>query len=208
MESIQQQLSFLSPSLIEELLAHATICDFPKETQILRDEQYVKVLPIVLEGLVKVFSKFEEKELLLYYIQPKQSCVMSFSAALKNTPSKVFAITEEDSKILLIPVDKLPHWLKEFPDLNTLFYNQYDLRYSDLLDTIQHILIDKMDKRLFEYLKNKLLLTNNVSLKITHSQIANELGTAREVISRVLKKLESEKKIEQTANGIILHSGD
>lgn len=208
MENIQQQLSFLSPSLIKELLAHATICNFPKETQILRDEQYVKVLPIVLEGLVKVFSKFEEKELLLYYIQPKQSCVMSFSAALKNTPSKVFAITEEDSKILLIPVDKLPHWLKEFPDLNTLFYNQYDLRYSDLLDTIQHILIDKMDKRLFEYLKNKLLLTNNVSLKITHSQIANELGTAREVISRVLKKLESEKKIEQTANGIILHSGD
>ena len=208
MQTIQQQLSFLSTSLIEELLKHSTINDFPKGTQILRDEQYVKVLPIVLNGLVKVFSKFEEKELLLYYIEPNQSCVMSFSAALKNTPSKVFAITEEDSKILLIPVDKLPKWLREFPDLNTLFYSQYDLRYSDLLDTIQHILVDKMDKRLFDYLKNKSKLTNNKSIKLTHGQIANELGTAREVISRVLKKLESENKIQQTANGIILHAGD
>ena len=111
MEIIKQQLSFLNSSLIEELLKHSTISDFPKGTQILRDEQYVKILPIVLNGLVKVFSKFDEKELLLYYIQPKQSCVMSFSAALKNAPSKVFAITEEDSKILLIPTDKLPKWL-------------------------------------------------------------------------------------------------
>ena len=208
MKIIKQQLSFLSTSLIEELIKHSTIADFPKGTQILRDEQYVQVLPIVLNGLVKVFSKFEEKELLLYYIQPKQSCVMSFSAALKNAPSKVFAITEEDSKILLIPTDKLPKWLIEFPDLNTLFYNQYDLRYSDLLDTIQHILIDKMDKRLFEYLKNKAMLTNNSSIKLTHGQIANELGTAREVVSRVLKKLESEKKVIQTSNGIIILSGD
>ena len=208
MKAIKQQLSFLSPSLIEELLKFSSIKDFPRGTQILRDEQYVKVLPIVLNGLVKVFSKFEEKELLLYYIQPKQSCVMSFSAALKNAPSKVFAITEEDSKILLILTDKLPKWLIEFPDLNTLFYNQYDLRYSDLLDTIQHILIDKMDKRLFEYLKNKAMLTNNSSIKLTHGQIANELGTAREVVSRVLKKLESEKKVTQTSNGIIVLSGD
>ena len=208
MEIIKQQLSFLNSSLVQELLEHSTISDFPKGTQILRDEQYVKVLPIVLNGLVKVFSKFEEKELLLYYIQPKQSCVMSFSAALKNTPSKVFAITEEDSNILLIPTDKLPKWLIEFPDLNTLFYNQYDLRYSDLLDTIQHILIDKMDKRLFEYLKHKAVLTNNKSIKLTHGQIANELGTAREVISRVLKKLERENKVKQDTSGIIILSGD
>jgi len=179
-----------------------TVKDFPKDTEILRDEQYVKVLPIVINGLIKVFSKFDEKELLLYYIQPEQSCVMSFSAALKNTPSKVFAITEEDSKILLIPVKNLPKWLGEYPELNELFYNQYDLRYSELLDTIHHLLIDKMDKRLFEYLKHKSELMNYESIKLTHGQIANELGTAREVISRVMKKLENEEKITQNSDGI------
>ena len=65
-----------------------------------------------------------------------------------------------------------------------------------------------MDKRLFEYLKNKALLTNNSSIKLTHGQIANELGTAREVVSRVLKKLEIKKKVTQTSNGIIILSGD
>jgi len=202
MKETREQLAFLGPKLIEELLKYSTVKDFPKDTEILRDEQYVKVLPIVINGLIKVFSKFDEKELLLYYIQPEQSCVMSFSAALKNTPSKVFAITEEDSKILLIPVKNLPKWLGEYPELNELFYNQYDLRYSELLDTIHHLLIDKMDKRLFEYLKHKSELMNYESIKLTHGQIANELGTAREVISRVMKKLENEEKITQNSDGI------
>ncbi|MEO9891867.1 hypothetical protein [Aurantibacter sp.] len=118
METIREQLSFFSKELIDEILKHSSIQDFPKNTQILKEEQYVKVLPIVINGLVKVFSKFKEKELLLYYLEPKQSCVMSFSAALKNMPSKVCASTEEDSKILLIPTNKLPNWPKEFPDLN------------------------------------------------------------------------------------------
>jgi len=202
MEIVRQKLSFLSKQLIDELLKHASVEDFPKDTRILRSDQYIKVLPVVISGLVKVFSKFEDKELLLYYIEPTQSCVMSFSAALKNTPSKVYASTEEDSKILLIPIDKLPLWLREYPDLNHLFYSQYDLRYSELLETIQHILIDKMDKRLYEYLKQKTALTDHKAIRLTHGQIANELGTAREVISRVMKKLENEGKVVQGASGI------
>lgn len=202
METVKQQLSFLSPQLVNELLANSTVSDFPKGTQLIRDEQYIKVLPIVVTGLVKVFSKFNEKELLLYYIQPKQSCVMSFSASLKNTPSKIFAITEEDSRILLIPVQNLPKWLKEYSELSELFYSQYDLRYTELLDTIQHVLVDKMDKRLYEYLKHKNELTNYKIIKLTHAQIANELGTAREVISRVMKKLENEGKVTQSTDGI------
>lgn len=202
METIRHFLSFLSPQLVDELLSNSTIKDIPKGTQIIREEQYIKVIPIIISGLVKVFSKFDEKELLLYYIQPQQSCIMSFSASLKNTPSKIFAITEEDSKILLIPVESLPKWLKEYTELNDLFYNQYDLRYTDLLDTIQHVLVDKMDKRLYEHLIRKAKLKHNSVIKITHGQIANELGTAREVISRVIKKLENEGKISQNTDGI------
>ena len=195
-------LSFLKPDLVDKILKESTIKEFEKGTEILREAQYVKVLPIVIEGLVKVYSRFDDKELLLYYIEPAQSCVMTFYAALKNTPSKVFATTEENSKIILIPVQLLPNWLKEYPRFNELFYNQFNLRYSELLDTIGHLLLDKMDKRLYDHLKKKLHLTQGDSIKMSHSQIANELGTAREVITRVLKKLETDEKVIQNSGEI------
>lgn len=202
MKTDKNILSFLKPELVELILNKSSIQEVPKGTEILREEQYVKVLPIVIEGLVKVYSRFDDKELLLYYIEPNQSCVMSFYAALKNTPSKIFAQTEEDSKIILIPVQYLPIWLKQHPDFNELFYNQFNLRYSELLDTISHLLLDKMDKRLYEHLKRKTKLMSHHSIKISHSQLANELGTAREVVSRVMKKLEVEGKVIQDAGKI------
>jgi len=202
MEFDKKILSFIKPPLLEKILEFSTIKEFAKGTEILREEQYVKVIPIVIEGLIKVFSRFEDKELLLYYIEPSQSCVMTFYAALKNTPSRVFATTEENSKILLIPVQFLPKWLEEYPDLNELFFNQFNLRYSELLDTIGHLLVHNMDKRVYDYLKKKASITHGSLIKMSHSQIANELGTAREVITRVLKKLEIEGKIDQISNGI------
>lgn len=195
-------LSFLKPDLADKILSKSSIKDIPKSTEILREKQYVKVLPIVIDGLIKVYSRFNDKELLLYYIEPTQSCVMTFYAALNNTPSKVFAVTEEDSKVLLIPVNLLPNWLKEHPDFNQLFYNQFNLRYSELIDTIGHLMLDKMDKRLYDYLNKKIELTGSNLIKMSHNQIANELGTAREVITRTLKKLELDEKVIQQAGEI------
>jgi CRP/FNR family transcriptional regulator, anaerobic regulatory protein len=206
MEFDKKVLSFLRPELLDILLKVSSVKEFPKGTVILREAQYVNVIPIVLSGLVKVYSKFDDKELLLYYIEPAQSCVMTFYAALKNTPSKVFATIEEDSKILLIPTLYLPGWLKNYPEVNELFYNQYNLRYSELLDTVGHLLLDRMDKRLYDHLKKKVDLSNNNAIKMSHSQIANELGTAREVITRVLKKLETEGKIFQKSGEIRITS--
>jgi CRP/FNR family transcriptional regulator, anaerobic regulatory protein len=195
MEFEKKILSFLKPELVRKILKESSIQEFSKGTEILREQQYVKVLPIVVKGLVKVYSRFDEKELLLYYIEPAQSCIMTFYAALRNTPSKVFATTEEDSRILLIPVHQLPIWLKEYPEFNDLFYNQFNLRYSELLETIRHLLLDKMDKRLYDHLRKKSELIGSDSIKMTHSQIADELGTVREVITRILKKLEIDGKI-------------
>ena len=127
---------------------------------------------------------------------------MSFAASLKNEQSKVFAITEEDTEVILLPVDQVSLWIKQFPDINSLFFQQYNLRYSELLETINHILFNKMDKRLFDYLQTKVKLTNQNPIKISHSIIANELGTAREVISRIMKKLENEGKVKQLSNSI------
>lgn len=194
-------LSFLGPQLLDEIEKNAIVREFPKGTEILREEQYIKVLPIVMKGLIKVFSRFEEKELLLYYIEPSQSCVMTFYAALKNAPSKIYATTEEDSEVLLIPVQYLNGWLRDYPGFNEMFYDQYNIRYSDLLDTIGHLLVDRMDKRLYDHLKKKAELING-PVKMSHNQIANELGTSREVVTRILKRLETEGKVIQVREGI------
>lgn len=202
MTDIRQSLSFLGQELITEIIESSHIKEIPKATEIIREGQFIKVIPIVLEGLVKVYSSFEEKELLLYYIQPVDSCIMSFSSGISNDPSKIYAITEEDSKILLLPISNVIKWKRKYPDFNDLFYRQYNLRYNDLLQTINQVLFDKMDKRLYDYLKEKKLLTNKNPVKISHREIANELGTAREVISRVMKKLENEGKVKQQSNSI------
>lgn len=202
MKEAEKALSFLGQDLVSEILSVSKIMDFPKETEILREGQYVKVIPIVIEGLIKVFSSFDEKELLLYYIKPNESCIMSFAASINNEPSKVYAVTEEYTRALLLPVDKVPYWVKQFPSINDLFYQQYNLRYSELLDTINHVLFNKLDKRLYDYLQKKVRLTKQNPIKISHRQIAGELGTAREVVSRVMKKLENEGKVKQYTKSI------
>ena len=202
MKEITERISFLGLELAKEIIDVSIIKEIPKGTVILREEQYVKMLPIVIEGLVKVYSRFEDRELLLYYIEPNESCIMSFSTIINNVPSKAYAMTEEDSRILLVPVDKVPSLLRRFPRFNNLFYQQYNQRYLDLLTTIHHLLIDKMDKRLYDYLKEKVRLSKLDTIKITHRQIANELGTVREVISRVMKKLEIDGRVKQNANSI------
>jgi len=202
MTDLSKLLTPLHPDLRKELEAHAILKEVPQGTEILREGQYVKVIPIVLEGLIKVFSRHEEKELLLYYIKPQESCIMSFAAGMKNEPSKIFAVAEEDTSALLLPTDKVALWVRDYPEVNHLFFQQYNLRYSDLLTTIHQLLFERMDKRLLDYLVNKSLLTGRNPIKISHRQIAAELGTAREVISRIMKKLENDGKVRQEANTI------
>lgn len=199
---IQPYLPLFNNELLEAIAAHSQTMEIPAGTTIVREGQYIKVIPIVLKGLVKVFAGFEDKELLLYYIEPKESCVMSFSAALVNGTSRISAITEEDSLLLLLPTEQLNKWLKQYPLLNDLFYSQYNLRYAEMLDTINSLLFGKLDQRLYSYLLEKSKLKESKTVVLTHKQIAAELGTAREVVTRVMKRLEQEGKVKQSSAGI------
>lgn len=202
---LQSSFPFLKQTLVEQIAEESSIQEISAHQEILREGQYIKQVPLVIKGLVKVFANFEERELLLYYIRPKESCALSFSALLDDSPSKVRAITEEDSTILLMPSAKLHEWTKDYGDFNQAFFQQYNLRYSELLDTIQSLLFGKMDQRLLSYLQRRASLSGNKALQLSHREIALELGTAREVISRVIKKLENEGHLSQKKEGIIVH---
>ncbi len=203
---IKSHLPYLSAELVSKIQSVSTLKEIPANTMILREGQYIKVVPIVLEGLIKVFTRQEERELLLYYIQPRESCIMSFSAGMENEPSSVYAQTEEDTLALLLPVREVARWIDHYPGFNTLFYQQYKQRYSELLDTINHVMFNKMDKRLYDHLLTKTELKKQNPIKISHQQLADELGTVREVVSRVMKKLEAEGLAQQQGNSIKVYS--
>ncbi len=201
MKSLKEYLPHLPEDFIGEMEKHGVEKKLLAGNEVLREGQYVKSVPLVLEGLVKVFTRHEDKELLLYYIESGESFIMSFNAGLKNTPSRVFAVTEENTVLLFLPSDKLAQWIKSFPSLNELFYSLYDQRYASLLDTINHLLYNRLDERLYNYLLETSKQKNIKILNIRHRQIAAELGTVREVISRVMKKREQEGKVKQLKTG-------
>lgn len=201
---IKKRFYYLGDDLMNKITEVSKIMKFPAGTELVKEGQYVKVIPIILSGLVKVFTKYEEKEFLLYYIQPEQSCIMSFSSAIHHDKSKIFAITETESTVLLLPSDKVEKWITEFPAINILFYNQYDLRYAELIDSINHLMYHKLDKRILDYLTEKIKFTGKNPLKISHKEIANDLGTAREVVSRLIKKMENENFLKQYHDSIEL----
>lgn len=203
---IRKNFQLLKPELAQKIAAMAEEVTLPPGKEILKEGQYIKVIPLVIEGLIKVSTRYEDKELLLYYIQPGESCIMSFSASLKNSPSKIFATTEEITRALLIPADQTEQLSWQYPGFNQLFFHLYNLRYIDLLDTINHLIYDTLDSRIYKYLLDKQKFTGKSILQLTHRQIASELGTAREVITRLLKKLEKENKLELKKEGIVLKS--
>ncbi len=201
---IKKYLPHIGPDLQKAFAAEGVLKDVEAQTEILQEGQHVTMIPLVLEGLIKVYTRNEERELLLYYIEPSESCVMSFLAGIKNQPSKIFALTEAPTKLLLLPSRSVEKWIQLYPGLNTLFYDLYNTRYSELIDTLNQLIFQKLDSRIYEYLKEKSRVKSTRILDLRHREIALELGTSREVITRVLKKLEKEGKVRQVDNGIEL----
>jgi CRP/FNR family transcriptional regulator, anaerobic regulatory protein len=199
---IKKQLPFLEDKLIEQIIEHAADVTLPPNQQILREGQYIKTIPLVINGLLKVITSHGDKEILLYYIQPSESCVMSFAFSMSDEPSKISAFTETETRALILNASDVKKWITDYPSINLLFLNQYNMRYKDLVDTIGELIYEKLDVRIYNYLKQRVAVSGNNVVDIPHRQIADEIASSREVVTRALKKLETEKKIEQTRSGI------
>jgi CRP/FNR family transcriptional regulator len=171
----------------------------------LNENAYIKVIPIVLHGSIKVLRTEEDgHEILLYYIQPGESCIMSFLGGMHHETSKIKAVVEEDTEILLIPIDKVSGLIKEFPEWLDYIFRLYHKRFEELLGVVNDIAFKKMDERLLDLIKKKAELNHNKTINVTHEQLANELNTARVVVSRLLKQMEKSGYVLLGRNHITL----
>ena len=202
--TLKKILPQVNTVLLQFIANEAIEMDVPTETTLLKTGNYVQSVPLVIEGLIRVSRNEYDKELLLYYIHPGEMCIMSFSACCSNSASMIEAVTLEETKILLIPAVKLREWITNYPTFNFYVFDMFNKRYLDLIDTINQLIFYRLDERLFLYLKEKTMLSGNNYINITHLQIATDMGTAREVISRLLKKLELENKISVSRNKVIV----
>jgi CRP/FNR family transcriptional regulator, anaerobic regulatory protein len=203
---LQKTVPLLDTGLIREIAQCTETIDVDSDTQLLDTGSYVHSVPLVISGLIRVSRREDDKELLLYYIHPGELCIMSFSACCNNSASMIIATTVEPTTLLLLPSIELRKWLQEYPSLNNFIYNQFNSRYLDLIDTINQLIFNRLDERLLHYLEEKAFQGKDSIIPITHQQIAYDLGTAREVVSRLMKKLEREGRIEQGRNQVKLVS--
>lgn len=172
---------------------------------IVSEDAPVRSIPIVTSGSVKVMQSDDTyKEMVLYYLRPGETCIMSFLAGLYHDTSKVKAVAEEESEVLFIPIDKIHELIREHPEWLNYIFQIYHKRFEELLEVVDAVAFKKMDERLLQFLQKRCEVMENDTLTMTHDQLAQELGTAREVISRLLKKMEAEGLVELGRNKITL----
>jgi CRP/FNR family transcriptional regulator len=148
---------------------------------------------MVAKGSIRVMRTDEEgREILLYYIKAGESCIMSFLGGIHHETSKVRAEVEEEAEIFFLPIEKVNVFMKEYPQWLEYIFKQYHKRFEELLEVVNAIAFKKVDERLMLLLEKKVDLTGSHVLQVSHEQIANELATARAVVSRLLKRLEED----------------
>ncbi len=196
---------FKYPALKKELEENCETHNFDAGTVLLKEGAYAKVIPLVLEGLVKVYREDEEgNEVLLYYINPDESCVMSASSCIHNSKSEVKAVVEKTAKVLVVSAKQAEDFSRKYPVWNSFLFGLFKNKYDELLNTIQVLTFENKDKRLLTYLQNERKAKGDSTIHATHQQIANDIGSTREVVSRLLKKLENESYVKLEHKKVLL----
>ncbi len=193
---LNKQFKLIFEKALLEELEELQSTSLPPNSVLLKSGSYIKVIPLVISGKIKVIkSSDSDKEILLYHIMPAESCILSITASFNGEKSKVYALTETDTEIIIVPATKIKEWMNKYASWRTFLMKLYNERLVELLSIVDEVAFKNVDYRLIERLKEKSD-NNTQEIYITHQQLADELGTAREVVSRLLKKLENEGKIE------------
>ena len=201
---LQQKFNqILDENLLTEIFETGIYKEYKKDDIIIDINQPLEYIPLLLSGNIKILREDDHgNELLLYFLEAGDTCAMSLTCCLKTSKSNIRAVAESDSSLVLIPVKKIHDWFHSNESWRNFILDAYQIRFNEMLETIDTLAFLKMDERVFKYLIDKVKLRASTSIEIKHNDIADDLHTSRVVISRILKQLENEKKIKLSRNKI------
>lgn len=200
---IKKHFPFFEKELMEEILSVGTLKNIDSDSLLITEGQFIKSFPLLLKGTIKITRMDNDgDELLLYYLNKGEVCTMSLTCCISHAKSNIKAIAIEDSEVIVIPINYIDEWINKYPSWKRFIMDSYRIRFNELLNTIDSIAFMKMDERLELYFKNIYKTTGKTTYTGSHQEIANDLHSSREVISRLLKQMEKKKKLVLSRNKI------
>ena len=190
-------------ALINEIVQVGTFKEVPAGFKMMEIGSYVKAIPLLVSGVIKILREDTNgDELLLYYLEKGDTCSMTMTCCMGQTKSEIRAVVETDAKLIMVPVQKMEQWTATYTSWRNFVLESYHNRLNEMIHTIDSIAFDNMDQRLLNYLKEKARITQSKVIENTHQEIAYDLHSSRVVVSRLLKKLENIGKIKLHRNYI------
>lgn len=190
-EVLRRLFPTFEEQLFDEILANGTIREIKAGETLLRVGQTIRSTILILDGLVKLYREDNEgKEFFIYHIDAGQACSLSMVCAAKHETSEVLAKAMTDAVVLTIPLEFMDLWMTKYKSWYQFVITSYRNRFEELLKTVDAIAFSNMDQRLEDYIKKQVHRLGQI-LKMTHQDIATDLNSSREVISRLLKKMEA-----------------
>ena len=196
--------SFTDPRLLEEINKFTRTKAIKRDDILIYPGEKVVFVPLVQRGVLRIVRQAEDgKEIFLYHLYPGQTCAMALNCCHSDKRSMIKAIAEDDTEVLQIPVNLIDDWFK-YPEWRTFINSTYGSRFAEMMDVIDLIAFNNMDKQVLNYLQQRVKAAKNKSITITHQQIADELHTHREAISRLLRTMEQKHIVRLGRNTIEL----
>ena len=193
----------LDYKLVEEIFETGTFRQFEKDDIIIDINQPLQYIPLLLSGNIKILREDSDgNDLLIYFLEAGETCTMSLTCCMGTTKSKIRAVAEKDSSLIMIPVQKMQEWFHNNESWRNFILESYQTRFNEMLETIDNLAFMKMEDRLQKYLINKVKLNESNTIIVKHLDIAEDLHTSRVVISRLLKQFEKDNKIKLSRNKI------
>lgn len=193
---LQKLFPFLEPALIDEIKNIGSIRSIKAGDMLVKTGQFMPNTQLVAEGLVKVYREDSDgHEFFMYYLKPGQACALTLNCAIRQLDSPVMAKAVQDTELITLPVKDVDRWMQQYHSWSHFVLDSYRQRYMDLIDAFDQVAFRHMDERLRVYLKKHSEQLKTSDIHITHQEIANELNSSREVISRLLKKMEENGEI-------------
>ena len=204
LDELRQNYGYLfEDELLEEINTVGVYREVPEGSKLIEIGDYIKSMPLLINGAIKIMREDKNgDELILYFLERGDTCAMTLACCIGDAKSEIRAVAETDAKLVMIPVKKMNEWMGKYKSWQNFILTSYHDRMTELLEAIDTIAFLKMDERLFKYLRDKAMVNHDDLINVTHQEIAHDLHTSRVVVSRLLKTLEIDGKIELHRNYI------